>query len=186
MLYKNWTCEGKPYRRCDLSPAPSASSGVSAASQSCRLQLSWWCWGQNKRTLGPDCTAPWCRSQPCCLSASWRTSDKVKYSWTFIFTYGISMNWFKKHNWLYVCEEKYVWMSLCSSFFSLLRWSVSLAWLWWWDSRRARCTLGLGIPSWLSRERRRFLFSDRSSSVLGPSVSGTKIICKKHIKRIPL
>lgn len=66
-------------------------------------------------------------------------------------------------------------MSLCNSFFSLLRCSLSLARLWLLERRNAKWTLGLGSPSWLSRERRRFLLSESSSSVLEPSVSGIKL-----------
>lgn len=66
-------------------------------------------------------------------------------------------------------------MSLCKLFFSLFRCSFSLARLWLLESRNAKWTLGLGSPSWVSRERRRFLLSDRSSSLWAVSVSDFNI-----------
>lgn len=78
----------------------------------------------------------------------------------------------------------YLWRSLCRLFFSLSRCSLSLVGLWRLESRNAMWTLGLGSPSCVSRERRRFWLSDRSSWLLDPSVSGWKYNLKKHVSQI--
>lgn len=92
--------------------------------------------------------------------------------------------WVWKHKsriyqtWLLMCPNMYnvwtlyLWISLCKSFLSLLRWISSLAWLWLSESRSAKWTLGFGVPSGVSKDLRRFLLSDRMSSLWDSSVSG--------------
>lgn len=69
-----------------------------------------------------------------------------------------------------------LWRLLCKSVCSLFRYWASLTLLCLSESRNAKWTLGLGSPSCVSKERRRFLLSDRSNSLLDPSVPGFKYL----------